>query len=184
MKLGSFGAIALPAAAVAITVGTATIPLTANASSAKPHAGATSAKPHAGATSAKPHAGATPTTPTRPTAVTGTHSAASAYALYDCANKPQVRPGTFDIACDGADSLAHLKWSEWDGSRAVGSGVDWVDNCTPNCAAGKFFKQNVIVILWRPEAVHGHKGKFGYSKLTLLFPGTGKIQDGIPPGLF
>lgn len=157
MKLGRFGAIALPAAAIAITAVTAAIPLTANASSARPHASAAGAEPH---------------------------SATSAYAVYDCANKPQVRPATFDIACDGADSLAHLKWSEWDGSRAVASGVDWVDNCTPNCVAGKFFKQNVIVILWRPEAVHGHRGKFGYSKLTLLFPGTGKIQDDIPPGLF
>jgi hypothetical protein len=32
--------------------------------------------------------------------------------------------------------------------------------------------------------VHGHKGQFSYSKMTLLFPGTGAIQDNVPPGAF
>lgn len=141
-------------AAVAVAAGAAMIPLSANASAAGAHAGA------------RPHAGGSP------------------YAVYDCANKPQVRPGQFDIACDGADSLAKMRWTEWDGSRAVGSGVNWVNNCDPNCVGGKFSKQNVIVILWRPEAVRGHKGHFAYSKLTLLYPGSGRIQDGVPPGAF
>jgi len=108
----------------------------------------------------------------------------SPYAVYDCGNQPQVRPGSLAIACDGADQLANMKWSLWNGTQAVGSGVDYVNNCTPNCVGGKFSKVNVVVVLWRPQPVHGHHGSFGYSKMTLLFPGSGHVQDLVPPGIF
>lgn len=105
-------------------------------------------------------------------------------AVYDCANKPQVRPSQFDIFCDGSAALSKLSWSNWTTTDATGTGVFYVNNCEPNCAAGKWSHQNVIVVLWRGEPVAHHAGQLGYSKMTLLSPGSGKTSTMTPPGAF
>jgi hypothetical protein len=161
MKLGRFGAIALPVAAVAATVATAAIPLTANAANSAHSA-------HAANSAHATHV--------------AQHQSGSAYAIYNCANQPQVHPGSFDIFCDGSNYLSNLKWSQWGGTQSVADGVEWIDNCTPNCAAGKWSKQSVIAVFWQPKAVPGHKGKYGYVRMTLLYPATGRLQNGYTPG--
>jgi hypothetical protein len=107
-------------------------------------------------------------------------------AVYDCVNQPQVRPGNFDVFCDGSFDLAHLKWSQWNTSLATATGVEYVNNCTPNCAAGKWSHQNVDVIFWRSLPVAHHSGQYGYSKMTLLLPNQkgGSAYTQSPPGVF
>jgi hypothetical protein len=108
-------------------------------------------------------------------------------AVYNCVNKPQVRPGTFDVFCDGSGYLADLHWSSWNTSMATATGVEYINNCEPNCAAGKFSHQNVDVIFWRSEPVKGHKGQYGYSQMTVLLPNakTGhNTYTSTPPGVF
>lgn len=109
---------------------------------------------------------------------------AAKIAVYDCANKPQVRPSEFDIFCDGSAALAKMSWSNWNTTEATGTGVFYVDNCVPNCAQGKWSHQNVIVVLWRGKPVAHHPGKLGYSKMTLLYPGSGRTQTMTPPGAY
>jgi hypothetical protein len=112
------------------------------------------------------------------------HKPATTVAVYNCINKPQVRPSEFDIFCDGSGSLNNLKWSSWTTSLAAGTGVEYVDNCVPNCASGKFSHQNVDVVLWDSKPVKGHRGEYGFTKMTTLFPSSGKTYTQTPPGVF
>src|SRR5580700_7864719 len=115
-------------------------------------------------------------------------SAAPSVAVYDCANKPQVRPGTFDLFCDGSGSFTKLHWSVWNTSTATATGVLYVDNCEPNCAQGTWSHRSVDLIFWRSLPVKGHPGERGYSQMTVLYPGRAisshNTYTGAPPGLF
>jgi hypothetical protein len=112
--------------------------------------------------------------------------AAQSVAVYDCGNQPQVRPSSFDVSCDGSFALGHLKWTTWTIPMATATGVEYVDNCTPNCASGKWSRQNAEVIFWRSLPVAHRSGKFGYSKMTLLLPNQrgGSTYTQAPPGVF
>jgi hypothetical protein len=115
-------------------------------------------------------------------------SAAPSAAVYDCVNKPQVRPGTFFFFCDGSGYFAKLRWSTWNASMAAATGVEYLNNCVPNCAAGRFSHWHVDLIFWRSLPVKGHPGERGYSQMTVLYPGQpiGKhnTSTSAPPGIF
>jgi hypothetical protein len=105
-------------------------------------------------------------------------------SVHDCANKALVRPREFTIFCDGSRYLTKLSWTSWNATEATGTGVDYVDNCLPNCAQGKWTHQNAIVVLWRSRGVPHHKGQSEYTKLTVLYPGSGRIATLTPPGAY
>jgi hypothetical protein len=115
-------------------------------------------------------------------------AAVASVAVYDCSNQPQVRPSTFDFFCDGSGSFTKLRWSTWNASIAAGTGVEYVDNCSPNCAQGTWSHRTVDLIFWRSEPVKGHPGERGYTQMTTLYPGH--PVDGrntytqTPPGVF
>jgi hypothetical protein len=115
-------------------------------------------------------------------------SAAPSVAVYDCQNQPQVRPGTFDLFCDGSGSFTKLRWSTWNTSLAAATGALYLDNCTPNCAHGTWSHRTVDLIFWRSEPVKGHPGERGYSQMTVLYPGqpvgSHNTYTEAPPGLF
>ena len=115
-------------------------------------------------------------------------SAASSVAVYDCANQPQVRPTTFDFFCDGSGSFTGLRWSTWNASVAAATGVQYVDNCTPNCAHGTWSHRTMDLIFWRSVPVKGHPGERGYTQMTVLYPGhaigSGNTYTSAPPGAF
>ncbi|PWI12667.1 hypothetical protein DI272_43535 [Streptomyces sp. Act143] len=93
--------------------------------------------------------------------------------LVDCLWHPRVRPADFMLACgDGNSRLASLRWTRWDAGSARAEGVNWVNDCTPYCAAGHFHAYRVTVTLdrarpWqkRPEVSH-------YARITLAYPDT------------
>jgi hypothetical protein len=66
--------------------------------------------------------------------------------------------------------------------------VQYLDNCTSNCAQGTWTHRTVDLIFWRSEPVNGHPGARGYSQLTVLYPGrpagNGNTYTTAPPGLF
>ena len=56
----------------------------------------------------------------------------------DCEN-PQVEPSTFILACADHNSfLANVTWSSWTAATAIGTGTYWQNDCTPDCAQGRF----------------------------------------------
>jgi hypothetical protein len=105
-------------------------------------------------------------------------------AVYNCVNKPQVRPGVFYVFCDGSGYYSNLKWTTWSTTMATATGVEYVNNCEPNCASGKFSHQNVDLILWKSAPVAHHQGQYGFTKMTTLYPNTGKTYTQTPPGVF
>ena len=115
-------------------------------------------------------------------------SAVPSAAAYDCSNKPEVRPGTFDLFCDGSGYFTRLRWSTWNPSTATATGVLYLDNCEPNCAQGTWSHRTVDLIFWRSLPVKGHPGERGYSQMTVLYPGRAigshNTYTGAPPGLF
>lgn len=96
-------------------------------------------------------------------------------AVYDCTNQPEVRPAFYEIYCDGSRGLTKLGWSSWNLNEAAGTGVYTIDTC-PSCIQAKLRHQEVVVVLWRPTPTARHASKYEYSKMTLLFPATGKTE--------
>ncbi len=65
--------------------------------------------------------------------------------------KSQYKPKSILLACgDGTNGLVNLKWSHWSTTKATGSGVNAVNDCTPNCVNGKVKKTRVTVTLSKP----------------------------------
>ena len=78
-----------------------------------------------------------------------------------------VRPKQIVYTGDGSGFLAgpgtagrrpkpgKLKWSTWTTSAAQGTGDDWINDCEPFCAAGKFSQHAVTITLFRPRTLLG-----------------------------
>lgn len=90
-----------------------------------------------------------------------------------------IRPGQVIYTGDGSGvlggfsgkgPLAHfgrLRWSSWTSSQTRGSGAVWLDDCTPNCAAGTFHPYAVRVRAFAPNSGH-------FTRLTLRYTYKGK----------
>ena len=87
---------------------------------------------------------------------------------------PLNRPSSMPILCDGSESLEHLTWSEWNFSKATGTGVANVDDCSPSCAAGHFHSYPVTVTLNLPEYTdHGWE----WTHAVVIFPGKHPVGN-------
>ncbi|WP_122619165.1 hypothetical protein [Streptomyces sp. Tu 4128] len=97
--------------------------------------------------------------------------------LVDCAGQPEVRPGTYILACgDGNSRLVSMHWYRWDAEAAAGRGSNAVNDCVPDCATGAFRSYPVTVRLDRPTASAGDPGERHFSRITLTY------TDGRPDG--
>jgi hypothetical protein len=47
-----------------------------------------------------------------------------------------------------------------------------VNDCIPNCAAGKFLRYPAVVVFWRSEPVAHHPGEKYFTRVTLMYPGS------------
>jgi len=73
----------------------------------------------------------------------------------DCLHASQ-RPAAITIACaDGNFFLSKLRWSGWSGPVARAAGLANANDCTPNCAAGRFHHWKVRVALSAPTVCRG-----------------------------
>jgi hypothetical protein len=50
----------------------------------------------------------------------------------------EVRPKVIYDSGDSTGVVDHLVWSDWGGPEAHATGVQEVNNCTPDCASGKY----------------------------------------------
>lgn len=90
--------------------------------------------------------------------------------LVDCFWHPQIRPSDFMLACgDGNSRLASLDWSRWGADEARAKGVNWVNDCKPYCAAGRFHAYPVTVRLDHPEPWKKRPQVSHYSRITLEY---------------
>ena len=87
-------------------------------------------------------------------------------------------PQQIDYTGDGSQYLAgrgassrhpgNLQWTTWTTSEAQATGANWIDNCTPDCAAGKFHQYPATLRLYRPAVVGGHRV---FTRMTVTFTG-------------
>ena len=90
--------------------------------------------------------------------------------IVDCTWQPQVRPTDFMLACgDGNSRLTSLHWSQWGPTKAVAKGTNWVNDCKPYCAAGKFHAYPVTVKLDHPRSWTKHPDRQHYTRVTLTY---------------
>jgi hypothetical protein len=90
--------------------------------------------------------------------------------VINCSFKPQTRPSSFILTCaDAGDVLTGLHWVSWGPIAAFAIGTEQINDCTPNCAAGKFISYPVLVNLWRPEPLKGHPGTLYFSRVTRVY---------------
>jgi hypothetical protein len=90
---------------------------------------------------------------------------------------PKVKPKTIVYSGDGSAFFAgatrvsktnfgSLHWSKWNKTKAVGSGANWLNDCKPNCAKGKFHGYPVTLTLTRPRTV---AGKHIFTRMTVTY---------------
>jgi hypothetical protein len=90
--------------------------------------------------------------------------------LSDCGGQA-VEPALFTLACgDGNYALAGMTWQHWGSATTTGSGVGRANDCTPNCAAGKF--QTFPVEATASTIRTCRSGRKQYTKLVLRYPGS------------
>jgi hypothetical protein len=92
----------------------------------------------------------------------------------DCpGNKATVKPRALQLACaDGNEHLSTLKWRLWSTTKAVGGGTLYLNDCKPDCAAGRFHAYKASVVLTKVK--RSKTGKPFYTRYTLSWVQAGK----------
>jgi len=117
-------------------------------------------------------------------AATGTALAASAtpsvtrpVVLVQCSGHGQVKPSASNQpgCMPSNQDITNLAWKSWSRS-AFATGTFGVNNCTPSssCGPSKFTKFPILMVLWRPAAWPNHAGRQFFSRMTIIFTGSGK----------
>ena len=66
--------------------------------------------------------------------------------------------------------LGRLHWSKWTVSEGRATGANWLNDCVPFCAAGKFTPFNVNLTVYRPRVLSGFKV---FTRIKVVY--TGKV---------
>jgi hypothetical protein len=177
-----------PAASVAAAPAAATGPASAKPTPAKPTASSLGSSAPAASTPAAPAAAAAPsgapaaapatsTTPASTAANATVGSGTARFVLWDCEGNPQVEPSSYVLACgDGNSGLTGARWTNWKPENATGTGTEYLNDCTPNCATGHFNNYPVDISLTGSVLVAQDK-PFGYTRITLTFTAARPAVD-------
>jgi hypothetical protein len=104
----------------------------------------------------------------------GTQSSAIYFWVFPGAmQKLKIRPSHITFAADGNYTVTHLKWRRWGAKVARARGIDHIDDCQPNCAAGHVYAVTARVTLSHPGRFKGHRV---YRCYNLLASGGPKSQ--------
>jgi hypothetical protein len=92
----------------------------------------------------------------------------------DCTGTTVTEPRTYPLACaDYGIVLLRLRWSSWTATGAEATGRLGVNDCQPNCAAGKFGYTHAAVSLSGPVS---RGGRVYFTHLKVIDPAA-------PPGM-
>lgn len=100
------------------------------------------------------------------------------------AHNPQARPSEIVYTGDGSGlfagrghSIRHagkIKWTSYGATKATATAANWLNNCQPDCAGGKFSSYPVTLTASHPEKVHGRDI---FTHLVVDY--TGKLARGV-----
>ena len=90
--------------------------------------------------------------------------------ISDCGAQA-IAPASMTLTCADANyGLAAMKWQSWGAARTTGSGSASANNCTPNCAAGKFESYPVTATASAVDTCLS--GRKQYTRLVLTYAGA------------
>ena len=90
-------------------------------------------------------------------------------------HNPVAKPGSIVYSGDGSQFFAgpkgskfagNLKWTTWNGTEGLSSGFQWIDDCNPSCANGKFTLYPVNLKVYRPRHVSKY---FIFTRLKVTY---------------
>jgi hypothetical protein len=84
-----------------------------------------------------------------------------------------IKPRDIDFGAGGGLLLRGLSWASWTQRTAVGSGVRWEDDCTPDCAAGAYVKSPARLTL---SDVRVHAGLRYFARMTMSWTTAGRMH--------
>jgi hypothetical protein len=74
--------------------------------------------------------------------------AATPTRVLTCTDTVASKPTTYTLSCADANAgWTGMTWSSWSATTATGRGILRQNDCTPNCAAGKFINYRATVTL-------------------------------------
>ncbi len=95
--------------------------------------------------------------------------------LLTCTEKLTAKPSTYTLSCADANAgWTAMTWSSWNASSASGHGTLRQNDCTPNCASGKFINYAATVTLSKVVTTK----KYGrlFSEATFRYRAAGKAK--------
>ena len=66
-------------------------------------------------------------------------------------------------------NFGQLHWSKWTATKGQATGANWLNDCRPYCAAGKFTPFNVKLNVYRPRVLRGHNV---FTRIKVVYTGT------------
>ena len=114
-------------------------------------------------------------------AATAASPAGHPTALPNCLGKPISQPASIVLACADANfGVKQLRWIGWGGARAAATGVAYANDCTPNCAAGRFHDYSAVIVL---DGSQKCGQTLDYHRLTIAFVGPTPYPKAKPADL-
>lgn len=106
-------------------------------------------------------------------------AAAPTMALPNCAGALEVRPARLTLACGDGNFVARsLQWTGWGENFAAATGFGEVNDCTPDCAGGKFHSYRVVLIASGYQRCPG--GRTAYQTITYAWVGRSPFPADAP----
>jgi hypothetical protein len=79
-------------------------------------------------------------------------------SIVPCVGQPVAKPASFTLACgDGNWYLTGLDWVRWSSSVGIARGIDHLNDCTPDCAAGTFHTTSAVFVVSDPVTARGER---------------------------
>jgi hypothetical protein len=88
----------------------------------------------------------------------------------NCQGKARYKPRTVTVFCaDGGMVVKRLKWYRWRSTSARGrSRYAYVNDCTPDCADGKFHRYRARLVLKRVRRCES-SGRKVFTRMVVIF---------------
>lgn len=75
------------------------------------------------------------------------------------------------LSGDATAFLYRMRWTQWNATKAVGTGTYLLNSCTPDCAQGKFYSVPIVVTFTHPvKACLGKSVRWYWTKATFRYP--------------
>lgn len=104
-------------------------------------------------------------------------STGPATLLIDCGDQAKVQPQQYTLACaDGTNYLTDLRWTYWNRNSARATGLQYANDCTPDCAHGTFHAYSAVVTVDQRKRLPGYHGVSYFSHMRLDY-GTPRPGD-------